>query len=126
MEIVIAGLWQFVAPIIATALSGFLTWGAAEGAKFLREKANSAAADNAIDTVENLVGLAVQSAEQTTVKKLKQNGKLSREDAQQIKQGVINAVHNQLTPKVKKAAAKAVNDLDGFISDSIEKEVWHF
>ncbi|HHU61728.1 MAG TPA: hypothetical protein GXZ55_07205 [Natronincola sp.] len=108
-----------IAALLVTAAIGL-------GAKLLREKAKNEIFGRAVTTAEKVVKAAVLEAQQTVVDSLKERngGKLTDDEKKWIKDKVLNSVKQRITTETAKELQSITADLEGYLSDLIEAQVY--
>ncbi len=109
-----------------TLLTPLVSWGLAEGAKYIRSKVKNDLVDNALTRITHTVETTVADLTQTMVRQLKkeaEDGILSFEDAERIKAVAISTVYDQVPRKIRTLALGGVNDVSDFIEAKIEQAV---
>ncbi len=84
--------------------------------------------ENALKDVHDIVLKAVTTAEQVTVKSIKNSsmdGKLSEEDIKNVGSEVFNNVLENLTSDTKNILSKNIVDLDKYVKSAIETSVYN-
>ena len=120
-------LFQAALPAIIAGLAYLGHW----LSKLLRAKAHNAAADMALDILDNFVGTAVTRVEQTVAAELKtrsQGGKLTTADAQAVKAKAMEAIRAYYGPAGMDLLAESLkmsrDAVPGLIADKIETKVY--
>lgn len=106
-------------------INKFATYLKTKTEKIESEK-QKALVDSAISRVSNLVQVAVNSAEQSTAKELRElvkNGVKDRSELLAIGQNVVENVYSQLTPEVENLVKSEVQDVKSYILDLVEESV---
>jgi hypothetical protein len=109
-------------PVIVATLATLVSVGLVRLNRWLKMKTGS----EAIAAAGEIVATTVNELTATTAKNLKAaaaDGKLTADEALQVKNQAIVLTKKQLPPAVAKAAAIAVGDLDAYISGTIERVV---
>jgi hypothetical protein len=109
-------------PVIAVTLATLVSVGLVRLNRWLKMKTGS----EAVAAAGEIVAATVNEMTATTVKNMKAaaaDGKLTMDEARQVKNQAIFLAKSQLPPAVAKAAALAIGDLDAYISGTIEKAV---
>ena len=79
-----------------------------------------------IEKVDNLAKITVQNAEQVMVKEAKsttEDGKLTKEDADKIKNAVKNEIIDKLSSDTKAILSEEYKDIESYIDKLIEAKV---
>lgn len=79
-----------------------------------------------IERVDNLAKITVQNAEQVMVKEAKsatEDGKLTKEDADKVKNAVKNEIIDKLSSDTKAILSEEYNDIESYIDKLIEAKV---
>ena len=109
-------------PVIAVTLATLVSVGLVRLNKWLKMKTGS----EAVAAAGEIVAATVNELTATTVKELKAaaaDGKLTMDEARQVKNQAVFLAKSQLPPAVAKAAALAVGDIGDFIGGKIEQTV---
>ena len=109
-------------PVIAVTLSTLVSVGLIRLNRWLKMKTGS----EALAAAGEIVATTVNELTATTAKNLKAaaaDGKLTADEALQVKNQAIVLTKKQMPPAVAKAAALAIGDLDAYISGTIERVV---
>ena len=80
----------------------------------------------AIERVDNLAKITVQNAEQVMVKEAKsttEDGKLTKEDANKVKNAVKNEIIDKLSSDTKAILSEEYKDIESYIDKLIEAKV---
>ena len=80
----------------------------------------------AIERVDNLAKITVQNAEQVMVKEAKsttEDGKLTKEDADKVKNAVKNEIIDRLSSDTKAILSEEYKDIESYIDKLIEAKV---
>ena len=80
----------------------------------------------AIERVDNLAKITVQNAEQVMVKEAKsttEDGKLTKEDADKVKNAVKNEIIDKLSSDTKAILSEEYKDIESYIDKLIEAKV---
>lgn len=114
--------------IIAIVVTGFTAFLAYVGKKEITIKDNELLTEKAnfyLDLLLVTVDEIVKATNQTVVDKLKEDGdgKLTKEEAEDVFNHVKNEIMAQLTEEGKKILSNVVDDLPGFIDQLIEASV---
>jgi len=119
-------LAAILAPVIVTVVGGLVSWGIAEGTRYLRAKTRNEVLGAALAQVGNITQSVVSDLEETMKKGMAartQDGKLTMAEAKALKEAALSRINNQLPAKLEKAARAGVNDLDQYIQGRIEEAV---
>lgn len=125
-EALMAQLAAQMAPVVATLISGLVSWGLYEVSKYVRSKTKNEEANNAVTHITETVNTTVQELEQTMVPAIKAasaDGKLSDDDKNRLKALAVEKVNRQIPDKMSKLAGLMVNSVDSFVKAKIEKAV---
>jgi hypothetical protein len=115
-----------ILPVLGTILSGLVTWGAAAGTNYVRQKTKNEAAVNAMERISHTAQTVVDNLNQTLVPAMKEaaeDGRLSSDDIARLKNTALNNVKSQVPEAVQTAATLAVNSVRDLISAKIEQAV---
>ena len=125
LSIITAFLAKALIPSL-TLLTPLVSWGLAEGARGIRNKFKNEAVDSALTRITHTVETTVADLSQTMVKKMKEatdDGRLTPEEARDIKGVAVQTVFDQVPDKIQKLAEGGVNDLTLFVQSKIEQAV---
>ena len=109
-------------PVIAVTLATLVSVGLIRLNRWLKMKTGS----EAVAAAGEILAATVNELTATTAKNLKAaaaDGKLTADEALQVKNQAIVLTKEHMPPAVAKAAALAIGDLDAYISGTIERVV---
>lgn len=104
-------LVEVVAPVAVTVAGAVVTWGLAEGSRWLRARVKSEETQGAILRVHEAAQSVVAELEVTTRKELARDGKLSGPKAFTLKKKAVHLVESQIDGPTRQALSKAVNGM---------------
>lgn len=93
---------------------------------YLKEKIKSNRLNEAFNQIEKLAEVTVKSIEQTTAKELRQavkDGKVSKEKLKNLSTKAFAQIVQKLQPEYLKFLEENTVNIEGYISDVIEKKV---
>jgi hypothetical protein len=123
MQETISQIMAIVGPTLVTAIGIFVTWGLNELRKFVKSKTNNEAVDLAFKQLDKIASSAVIRAE-LTMKEFAADGKITKNEAVQIKKIVFDEVKRQIPKGKAVMLKKCVNDVDDLIDSKIEEIVY--
>jgi len=123
MEDLISQIMAIVGPTLITAIGIIVTWGLNELRKFVKSKTNNESVDLAFKQLDKIASSAVMRAE-LTMKEFAADGKITKNEAVQIKKIVFDEVKRQIPKKKEVVLKKCVNDVDDLIDSKIEEIVY--
>jgi hypothetical protein len=115
-----------LAPLFAAVIAGLTAVALARFNKWIRTKTDSEEVLTTMDSVYQIVDVTVADANATIVAGLKEaaaDGKITKEEAEEIRDSVFSQVKNNITPKSSKILSKVIGDLDTYLMSLIEKLV---
>jgi nucleoid-associated protein YejK len=115
---------MLIVPTLVTAVGIVLTWGLNELRRFVRGRTDNEAIDFAFKQFNFIATGAVKKAEQE-MKKYAADGKITKEEATNIKNTVFNEVKKQIPERTEIMLRRGVNDLDDLINTRIEEIVYN-
>jgi nucleoid-associated protein YejK len=124
MNETVSQIMGIVTPALITTLGILVSWGLNELRKFVKSKTDSGAIDIAFKQFNKIANGAVVRAEQS-MKIYGADGKITKEEAKQIKENVFRDVKSQLPASTEVLLKKVVNNLDSLIDTKIETEVYN-
>jgi uncharacterized membrane protein YebE (DUF533 family) len=113
-------------PLFAAVLAGLTAVAIARFNKWVRTKTDSEELLTTMDSVYQIVDVTVADANATVVAGLKEaaaDGKITKEEANEIKDSVFSQIKNNITPKSAKVLSRVIGDLDSYLMSLIEKLV---
>lgn len=126
METFLAIFVNSFAPVLGTIAMGLVSWGAVEITKYIRTKTKNEMAHNAISQICQTVQTTVAELNQTMVPAMQKaavDGKITKEEAGELKDLAMERINNQIPAAIKQAAKLAVNSVSVLIEAEIEKTV---
>ncbi|MBY9000881.1 MAG: hypothetical protein KGD64_08215 [Candidatus Heimdallarchaeota archaeon] len=123
MNQIIDQIMAIIAPALITTIGILVSWGLHEVRKFVKSKMDNDAIDLAFKQFDKITNGAVLRAEQS-MKVYGADGKITKEEAKQIKENVIQDVKSQLPITTEALLKKVVNNIDSLIDTKIETEVY--
>jgi len=121
--ILINQIMAIVGPTLITAMGIIVTWGLNELRKFVKSKTTNEAVDLAFNQLDKIANSAVIRAE-LTMKEFAADGKITKNEAVQIKKIVFEEVKRQIPKSKVSILKKCVNDVDDLIDSKIEEVVY--
>lgn len=115
-----ANIAAIFTPFIAPVISALASWVMAELVRFLRSKTKNETLGAALDQISETATAAVQSLEVEFTRAMA-DGKLTKEEALQIKEMALDRVKENLPAWVQKAARMSEGALYDYISGKIEE-----
>ena len=115
-----------LAPLFAAVIAGLVAVAIARFNKWIRTKTDSEEVLTTFDSVFNIVEVAVADANATVVTSLKAaaaDGKITEQEAIDIKNKVFKQIKDTIPPKSAKVLSKVIADLDAYLMSLIEKLV---
>ena len=122
MEGILGSIVAQIAPVALTLVTGLGSLGMVYLNRWLKVKAGG----ESVSAVNEVVGAVVNELGATLAKDIRAaaaDGKLTRQEAQDIKALAVTRVKAQLPNTVARAAGKAVGDLSDYIAGKIEEKV---
>lgn len=116
-------LMQIIIPAATAAVSILTSFLLAYLSKYLRSKTQNETILHAFDSASIITNDVVAAINQS-VKKAGEDGKITQEEAQRIKQEAMIALREQLPTKVQETLTQAVGDLQSFLDTKIEAAVF--
>lgn len=121
MDILSAILAQLT-PYIITAVVAIIGWGLTEIARWIRSKTHNEKVFNMMSIIDDIVRTTVVDLEKT-VRPALGDGKLSKEEAENIKNQAIESIKKQLPKHLTSQTKLLTSDLSSYISSKIEQAV---
>jgi len=115
-----------LAPLFAAVIAGLVAVAIARFNKWIRTKTDSEEVLTTMDSVYQIVEVTVADANATIVAGMKAaaaDGKITEEEAKEIKDSVFSQIKNNIPPKSAKVLSKVIADLDAYLMSLIEKLV---
>ena len=115
-----------LAPLFAAVIAGLVAVAIARFNKWIRTKTDSEEVLTTFDSVFNIVEVAVADANATVVTSIKAaaaDGKITEQEAIDIKNKVFKQIKDTIPPKSAKVLSKVIADLDAYLMSLIEKLV---
>ena len=122
MEGILGSIVAQIAPVALTLVTALGSLGMVYLNRWLKVKAGG----ESVSAVNEVVGAVVNELGATLAKDIRAaaaDGKLTRQEAQDIKALAVTRVKAQLPNTVARAASKAVGDLSDYIAGKIEEKV---
>jgi len=127
MEALIPIVTNALIPGFGTILTALVFWGLFELTRYVKTKTKNEAVNDAVLHVCDTVETTVRELEQTLVPQIKKaaaDGKISGEEARELKEVALRKVKDQIPEKIAKTAEMAVNSVDKLIRAKIENAVF--
>lgn len=126
LKLVIAILCVVVPVLLKPLIKKFTNW---VGNKIdaLDDEQKAEAFNKAIEYLNRLVEMVVESIEQETASEIRKqiaNGEATREDLCELKDVAISFIEAQLTEKLKKILESNIPDLNAYIGDLVSQAVY--
>ena len=122
MESLLIAIAPELIALLGVVISGLATW----GIMLLKHKVRIEAGINALDTVDVIIDAVVGNLAQTVAKKVREatkDGHLPKAKRAELKVKAMTEAKALLSAEVRKAAQKAVSNLNEYVSKKIEDSV---
>lgn len=127
-ETILAAIVPTVLPGAGALVMGLVSLALVSVKNYVTAKTNNVLAENALTRITHTAETVVASLNQTVVQGLKDasaDGKLSKDEAVNVKNQAIDTIKAQLPEAIKQNAGLGINDLEQFITAKIEQAVGH-
>lgn len=126
MENFIADILPGLVTVAGTVITGLVSWGLMAGRKYIKAKTDNVMVEYALTRVSHTVETVVAGLSQTLAASLRakaEDGKLTADDASNLRVEALNTVKQQLPDVVKEYAGLGVKNLNTFILGKVEAAV---
>jgi len=117
-----SAFFAVVAPYLVTIVVALIGWGLTELTRFIRSKTNNERIIGVMSVIRELVDGTVADLE-NTVRPMLSDGRLSKEEAAELKSTAVLRVRSQLPKMVENQSKLFTDDVLAYINDQVEQSV---